>query len=140
VVVALNGILMKMFIDTMNKSNHLASEETDRVLLELTRLVEMPLPYWMDGIYAELPREVQERIHWVAVEETELCREKLLGGWVNAHVKATYQGLCDVFGLLVVVVYCCCMFCCLFVCCLFCWCPLDLIFVILIIVISCSLY
>ena len=92
-VVALNGILMKMFIDTMNESNRLASEKTDRVLLELTRLVEKPLPYWMDDIYAELPREVQERIHWVAVEETELCREKLLGGWVNAHVKATYQGL-----------------------------------------------
>ena len=51
VVVALNGILMKMFIDTMNESNRLASEKTDRVLLELTRLVEKPLPYWMDDIY-----------------------------------------------------------------------------------------
>ena len=82
VVVALNGILMMMFIGTMNESNRLASEETDRVLLELTRLVEKPLPYWMDDIYAKLPREVQERIHWVEVEETELCLDKLLGGMV----------------------------------------------------------
>ena len=36
----------------------------------------------MDDIYAELPREVQERIRWVEVEETELCLDKLLGGMV----------------------------------------------------------